>query len=112
MSILILLICRQKEWKQKENIPVYLKIFLGNLSGLQPRKRSKKYNIIKGGCFPTFHNSHDDVIDFLELIIGSTEAGNDNNNMKNKEAAIIDELLKLDAVSNYEHEILYNQNFI
>lgn len=40
---------------------------LTNLSGLQPRKRSKKYkNIIKGGFSPTFYNSSYDLIDFLE----------------------------------------------
>ena len=66
---------------------------------------------MKGRCIPTFYNSLDDLIDFLEMIIGSSEAGNDNNNMKNKGVAIIDELLKLDAISKDEHEILYNQNF-
>ena len=85
---------------------------LTDLSGLQPRKRSKTYNIIKGGCFPTFYNSPDNLIYFFELIIGSIAAGNNNNNMKNKGLAIIDELLKLGTITKDEHEILYNQNLI
>ena len=85
---------------------------LTDLSGLHPRKRSKKYNIIKAGCIPTFYNSPDDLIDFLGLIVGSIEAGNNNNNMKNEAVAIIDELLKLGTISKDEHEIVYNQNFI
>ena len=112
-SDLIDLLTKRMEIKRKYS---YLSqdIFkkLTDLSGLQPRERSKKYNIIKGGCIPTFYNSPDDLINFHELIIGSIEAGNNNNNMKNKGVAIIDELLKLGAITKDEHEILYYQNFI
>ena len=96
-SDLIDLLTKRMETKRKySSLSQEICRKLTNLSGLQPRKRSKKWNIIKRGCIPTFYNSPDDLIDFLELNIGSTEAGDDNNNMNNKGMAIIDELLKLE----------------
>ena len=84
-SELIDLLTKRMETKRKySNLSQDIFKKLNDLSGLQPRKRSKKYNIIKEGCIPTFYNSSDDLIDFLEFIIGSIEAGNNNNNMKNK----------------------------
>ena len=79
-----------------------------DLSGLENKKRSKKFkNIIKDGCIPTFYNDPKDLFSLLELIIGSMYAGNDNSKMKNKGMAIFDELLKLGAISKHQHENLY-----
>ena len=81
---------------------------LTDLSGLENKKRSKKFkNIIKGGCIPTFYNGPKDLLSLLELIIGSIDAGNDNSKMKNRGMAILDELLKLGAISKDQHEKLY-----
>ena len=49
---------------------------------------------------------------FCELIIGSTDAGNDNSKMKNRGMAILDELLKLGAISKDQHEKLYIEYLI
>ena len=81
---------------------------LTDLSGLENKKRSKKFkNIIKGGCIPTFYNESEDLLSILELIIGSIDAGNDNSKMKNRGMAILDELLKFGAISKDQHEKLY-----
>ena len=64
-------------------------------------------NIIKGGCIPTFYNDAEDLLSLLELIIGSIDARNDNSKMKNGGMAILDEFLKLGAVSKDKHEKLY-----
>ena len=81
---------------------------LTDLSGLENKKRSKKLkNIIKVGCIPTFYNDTEDLLSLLELIIGSIDAGNDNSKMKNRGMAILDEILKLGAISKDEHEKLY-----
>ena len=81
---------------------------LTDLSGLENKKRSKKFkNIIKGGCIPTFHNDPEDLLSLLELIIGSIDAENDNSKMKNRGMAILDELLKLKAISKDQDEKLY-----
>ena len=50
---------------------------------------------------------NNDQISLLELIIGSTDAGNDNSKMKNRGMTILDELLKLGAISKGQHEKLY-----
>ena len=40
---------------------------LTDLSGLENKKRSKKFkNIIKGGCIPTFYNDSEDILSLLE----------------------------------------------
>ena len=81
---------------------------LTDFSGLENEKRSKKFKkIIMVGCIPTFCNDPEDLLSLLELIIGSTDAGNDNNKMKNRGIAILDELLKLGAISKDQHEQLY-----
>ena len=81
---------------------------LTDLSGLENKKRIKKFkNIIKGGCIPTFFNDPKDLLSLLELIIGSIDAGNDNSKMKNRGMAILDEFLKLGAISKDQHEKLY-----
>ena len=81
---------------------------LTDLSGLENKKRSKKFkNIIKGGCIPIFYNDPEDPLSLWELIIGSIDAGNDNSKMKNRGMAILDELLKFGAISKDQHEKLY-----
>ena len=81
---------------------------LTDLSGLENKKRSKKFkNTIKGGWIPTFYNDPEDLLSPLELIIGSINAGNDNSKMKNRGMAILDELLKLAAISKDQHKKLY-----
>ncbi|MCU7958158.1 MAG: hypothetical protein KZQ67_16375, partial [gamma proteobacterium symbiont of Bathyaustriella thionipta] len=112
-DLIDLLTKRIKTKKKYSNLSQDVFKRLTDLSGLPSRKRSKKFkNIIKGGCIPTFYNDSDDLIDFLELILGSIDAGNNSINMKNKGIAIIDELLKLGAINKDVHEILYKQNFI
>ena len=64
---------------------------LTDLSGLEIKKRSKKFkNVIKGGCIPTFYNDPKDLLSPLELIIGSNNAGNDNSKRKSRRMAILD----------------------
>ena len=81
---------------QKRNLPKVVLKKLTDLSGLENKKRSKKFkNIIQDGCIPTFYNDPKDLLSRLELIIGSTDAGTHNSKMKNRGMAILDELLKL-----------------
>ena len=81
---------------------------LTDLSGLENKKRSKKFkNIIKGGCIPTIYNDSEVLLGLMKLIIGSIDAGNDNSKMKNRGMAILDELLKLGAISKDQHEQFY-----
>ena len=69
---------------------------LTDLSGPENKKKSKKFkNMIKGGCIPIFYNDPEDLLSLLELIFGSIDAGNENSKMKNREMAILNELLKL-----------------
>ena len=56
---------------------------------------------------PTFYNDAEDLLSLLELIIGSIDVGNDNSKMKNRGMAILDQLLKLGAISKDQHEKLY-----
>ena len=63
--------------------------------------------MIKGGCIPTFYNDPEDRHSLLELCTGSTDTGNDNSKMKNRGMSILDELLKLGAISKHQHEKLY-----
>ena len=63
--------------------------------------------MIKGGCIQTFYNDPEDLLSLLELINGSTDAGNDNSKIKNRGMAILDELLKLGAISKDQYEKLY-----
>ena len=72
--ILILLNLLVKDMIQKRNTLIYQVVFktLTDLSGLDNKKRSKKFKtIIKGGCIPTFYNDPEDLLSLLELIIGS-----------------------------------------
>ena len=100
-----------KRYDTKKKYPNLSKVVLKtltDLSGLENRKRSKKIkNIIKGGWIPTFYDDSEDLLSLLELIIGSTDAGNDNSKMKNRGMAILDELLKLGVISKDQHEKLY-----
>ena len=91
------LISKRYDTKKKySNLSNVVFKILTNLSGLENKKRSKKFkNIIKCGCNPTFYNDPEDRLSFLELIIGSIDAGNDNSKIKNRGMAILGELLKL-----------------
>ena len=102
------LISKRYDTKKKySNLSKIVFKTLTDLSGLENKKRSKKFkNIIKDGCIPTFYNDPKDLLSLLELIIGSTDAGNDNSKMKNRRMAILDELLKLGAISQDPHEKL------
>ena len=107
--ILILLILLVKDMIQKRNTLIYQKLYSKHKLTYQVLKiRSKKFkNIIKGGCIPTFNNDPEDLLSLLELIIGSIDAGNDNSKMKNRGMVLLDELLKLRAISEEQHEKLY-----
>ena len=100
-----------KRYDTKKKYSILSKIVfktLTNLSGLENKNRSKKFkNIIKGGCIATFYNDAEDLLSLLELIIGSIDAGNANSKMKNRGMAILDELLKLGAISKDQREKLY-----
>ena len=100
------LISKRYDTKKKySNLSKVVFKTLTDLSGLENKKRSKKFkNIIKGGCIPTFYNDPENLLSLLELIIGSTDAGNDNSKMKNRGMAILDELLNLGAISKDQHE--------
>ena len=80
-------------------------------SGLPINKRSMKFNkIIKGGnnvcsCDPK------ELINDLELICGSIESGNNNQELKNEGISIIDELLKTGNLLPSQHESLYKTYF-
>ena len=78
------LISKRYDTKKKySNLSKVVFKTLTDLSGLENKKRSKKFkNIIKGGCIPTFYNDPEDLLCLLELIIGSIDAGNDNSKMK------------------------------
>ena len=100
------LIIKRYDAKEKySNLSKVVFKTLTDLSGLENKKRRKKFkNIIKIGCIPTFYNDPEDLLSLLELIIGSTDAENDNSKMKNKGMAILDELLKLGAISKDQHD--------
>ena len=111
--ILILLILLVKDMIQKRNTLNLSKVVFKTLTGFENKKRSKKFkNIIKDGCIPTFYNDPKDLLSLLELIIGSIYAGNNNTKMKSRQMAILDELLKLGAISKDQHEKLYIGYFI
>ena len=95
------LINRRYDTKEKySNLSKLVFKTLTDLSGLENKKRSKKFtNIIKGGCIPTFYNDQEDLLSLLELIIGSTDAGKDNSKMKNWGMTILDERLRFGAIS-------------
>ena len=109
MILLILLVKDMIQKKKKySNLSKVVFKTLTDLSGLENKKRSKKFkNIIKGGCIPTFYNDPKDLLSLLELIIGMIDAGNDNSKMKNRGMAILVELLKLGAISKDQHEKIY-----
>ena len=108
-SDFIALISKRYDTKKKySNLSKVVFKTLTDLSGLENKKRSKKFkNISKGGCIPTFYNDPEDLLSLLELIIGSIDAGNDNSKMKNRGMAILDEFLKLGAISKDQYEKLY-----
>ena len=103
------LISKRYDTKKKySNLSKVVFKTLTDLSGLENKKRSKKFkNIIKGGCIPTFYSDPEDLLSLLKLIIGSIDAGNDSSKMKNRGMAILDEHLKLGAISKDQHEKLY-----
>ena len=105
-SDFIYVISKRYDTKKKySNLSKFIFRTLTDLSGLENKKRSKKFkNIIKGECIPTFNNDPEDLLSLLGLIIGSMDAGNNNSKMKNRGMAILDELLKLGAFSKDQHE--------
>ena len=70
------LISKRYDTKKKySNLSKVVFKTLTDLSGLENKKRSKKFkSIIKGGCIPTFYNDPEDLLSLLELIIGSIDA--------------------------------------
>ena len=72
--ILLILSVRYDTKKEYSNLSKVVYKTLTDLSGLENKKRSKKFkNIIKGGCIPTFYNDPKDLLSLLELIIGSID---------------------------------------
>ena len=82
-------------------------------SGLPINKRSMKFkNVIRGkGLNSICPCNPGELMDDLELICGSLEAGNNNQQLKNQGINIIDELLKMGGLSQENHELLYKKFF-
>jgi hypothetical protein len=86
-----------------------MKVFkeLTQKSGLPINQRSMKFKQVIRGC-PCNPN---EMLDDLELICGSLESGNNNEDMINEGISIIDELLKMKQINPEVHEQIYNKYF-
>ena len=109
----------------KEHSLLSVKIFkeLTEKSGLPINERSMKFQKvirqslrpdgeIKGQGFNSCSCDPKQLMDNLELICGSIEAGNNNQELINDGIGIIDELLKTKVLSPEKHEILYKKYFL
>lgn len=67
--------------------------------------------IQKTTTVPTLFNNTDEMIDKLELIIGSKNAGNNSTIMSNEGRMIIDTLLKGNVLTKTEHEQIFKKYF-
>lgn len=90
--------------------PHAMKIFLmlNEKSNLPIHQTSGKYKI----CSPViYYNNPEELVDKLELVIGSMQSGNNSTSQINEGIKIIDELLKIKKITPEEHEILFNNHF-
>ena len=68
--------------------------------------------IIRGKGFDVCSCNPEDLLNELELICGSIESGNNNEEVKNKGIKIIDQLFKTKELSPETHESLYKKYFV
>lgn len=82
-------------------------------SGLPINNRSMKFNkIIRGNGYNAYCSCNpEDLVKHLEMICGSIEAGNNNQELKNEGINIIDSLLKQKQLSPENHEKFYENFF-
>ena len=99
----------------KKHSLLSVKIFkeLTEKSGLPINKRSMKFQkVIRGQGFNSCSCDPEQLMDNLELICGSIESGNNNQELINEGIGIIDELLKMNVLPPEKHEILYKKYFL
>ena len=76
-------------------------------SGIKKRSRERK----KGGGAVRFFSNPKELLQKLEVIIGSILAGNTNVGIKNTGVGILDLLLKDGAINRSQHEKLFRKYF-
>ena len=59
-----------------------------------------------------YYNNPEKLIEKLDVIYGSINAGNSSNEVRNQGITILDELLKLKRITKRIHEKMYNNYFI
>ena len=59
-----------------------------------------------------YYNNPEKLIEKLDVICGSINAGNSSNELRNQGITILDELLKLKRITKRIHEKIYNNYFI
>ena len=59
-----------------------------------------------------YYNNSEKLIEKLDVICGSIEAGNSSNEVRNQGITILDELLKLKRITKRIYEKIYNNYFI
>ena len=76
-------------------------------SGIKKRSRERK----KGGGAVRFFSNTKELLQKLEVIIGSILAGNTNVGIRNTGVGILDFLLKEGAINRSQHEKLFKNYF-
>ena len=75
---------------------------------------TKKYSLLypsampKGGAVKIFTNVNE-MVNRLYVLIGSIEAGNKSNEIKNEIMELLDALLNRGAITKSEHKHIYNK---
>ena len=59
-----------------------------------------------------YYNNPEKLIEKLDVICRSINAGNSSNEVRNQGITILDELLKLKRITKRMHEKIYNNYFI
>ena len=86
-----------------------VKIFndLNMLGNLPPHKSSGKSRLVGSGMF--YYNNPTTLLDRVEVLIGTMDAGNNNPALKNDLSQIIDELLRIGEINKATHERFYKK---
>ncbi|XP_053404819.1 uncharacterized protein LOC128558705 isoform X2 [Mercenaria mercenaria] len=90
------------------------KIFkeLTEKSGLPINKRSMKFKkVIRGQGYDVCPCNPEELVNDLELICGSIDAGNNNEELKNEGIRVVDQLSKMNKLLPEQHEMLYKKYF-
>ena len=80
-------------------------------SGIKKRSRERSRERKKGGGAVRFFSNPKELLQKLEVIIGSILAGNTNVGIKNTGVGILDLLLKDGAINRSQHEKLFRKYF-